>query len=43
MVAVVGSVLAFQVFAPELVNPNAIRWFSVIVFGGAGVAPMPDW
>lgn len=38
VVAVIGSVLAFQVFAPDLVNPNAIRWASVIVFGGAGVA-----
>ena len=38
IMAVIGSVLAFQVFAPDLVNPNAIRWVSVIVFGGAGVA-----
>ena len=38
VVAVIGSVLAFEVFAPDLVNPNAIRWVSVIVFGGAGVA-----
>jgi uncharacterized membrane protein len=38
VVAVVGSILAFQVFAPDLVNPNAIRWVSVIVFGGAGLA-----
>jgi uncharacterized membrane protein len=38
VVAVIGSVLAFQVFAPDLVNPNAIRWASVIVFGGAGIA-----
>lgn len=34
----IGSVLAFQVFAPELVNPTAIRWGSAIVFGGAGLA-----
>ena len=38
VVAVIGSILAFEVFAPDLVNPNAIRWASVIVFGGAGVA-----
>ena len=38
VVAVIGSILAFEVFAPDLVNPNAIRWVSVIVFGGAGVA-----
>jgi hypothetical protein len=38
VVAVIGSVAAFEIFAPGLVNPNAIRWGSVIVFGGAGVA-----
>jgi hypothetical protein len=38
VVAVIGSVTAFQVFAPDLVSPNAIRWGSVVVFGGAGVA-----
>ena len=38
VVAVVGSVLAFEVFAPGLINPNAVRWTSVIVFGGAGAA-----
>ena len=38
VVAVIGSVAAFELFAPDLVNPNAIRWVSVIVFGGAGVA-----
>lgn len=38
VVAVVGSVTAFSVLAPDLVNPNAIRWGSVVVFGGAGVA-----
>jgi len=37
-VAVIGSVTAFSIFAPDLVNPNAIRWGSVVVFGGAGVA-----
>lgn len=38
VVAVVGSVAAFEILAPGLVNPNAIRWGSVIVFGGAGAA-----
>jgi hypothetical protein len=38
VVAVIGSIMAFSVFAPDLVNPNAIRWGSVVVFGGAGVA-----
>ena len=37
-VAVIGSVTAFSIFAPDLVNQNAIRWGSVVVFGGAGVA-----
>ncbi len=36
--AVIGSVAAFNILAPGLVNPNAIRWGSVIVFGGAGAA-----
>lgn len=40
VVAVIGSVAAFSVFAPGLVNPNAIRWGSLIVFGGAGVAAL---
>ena len=38
VVGVVGSVLAFEILAPGLVNPNAIRWGSVVVFGGAGLA-----
>lgn len=38
VVAVIGSITAFSVLAPDLVNPNAIRWGSVVVFGGAGVA-----
>jgi hypothetical protein len=38
VVAVIGSVLAFQVFAGDLISPTAIRWVSVLVFGGAGVA-----
>ena len=37
-VAVIGSITAFSIFAPDLVNENAIRWGSVVVFGGAGVA-----
>ncbi|HEX7067405.1 MAG TPA: Ran-binding zinc finger domain-containing protein [Candidatus Limnocylindria bacterium] len=38
VVAVIGSVMAFEILAPGLANPTAIRWGSVIVFGGAGVA-----
>jgi len=38
VVAVIGSITAFSVFAPGLVNPAAVRWGSLIVFGGAGVA-----
>ena len=38
VVSVIGSVMAFEVFAADLINPNAVRWGSVIVFGGAGVA-----
>jgi hypothetical protein len=38
VVAVVGSVLAFQLLAPGVGNPSAIRWISLITFGGAGIA-----
>jgi hypothetical protein len=38
VVAVIGSITAFSVVAAALNNPNAIRWGSVVVFGGAGVA-----
>jgi hypothetical protein len=38
VVAVIGSVVAFDILAPGLVNPTAIRWASVVVFGGAGLA-----
>ena len=38
VVAVIGSITAFSVFAPGLVNPVAVRWGSLIVFGGAGLA-----
>lgn len=38
VVAVIGSITAFSVFAPDLVNMNAVRWGSLLVFGGAGVA-----
>jgi hypothetical protein len=37
---VIGSITAFSVFAPDLVNPNAVRWGSVLVFGGAGLAAL---
>ena len=38
VVAVIGSVLAFSIWAPDLVNPVGIRIGSLVVFGGAGVA-----
>ena len=38
VVGAIGSVLAFEAFAGDLVNPVAIRWFSLLVFGGAGLA-----
>ena len=38
VVAVIGTVIAFDVFAPGLANPAGIRVGSLIVFGGAGVA-----
>lgn len=40
VVAFVSSIVAFDLFAPGLVNPTAIRWGSLIVFGGAGVAAL---
>jgi hypothetical protein len=40
VVGVIGSVIAFSVFAPDLVNPAAVRWGSLIVFGGAGIAAL---
>ena len=38
VVAVISSVLAVNILAPDLFNPVAVRWVSVIVFGGAGLA-----
>jgi hypothetical protein len=38
VVGAIGSVLAFEAFAPGLLSPTAVRWGSVIVFGGAGLA-----
>ena len=40
VVAVIGSVTAFSVFAEGLVDLNAVRWASLLVFGGAGVAAL---
>jgi hypothetical protein len=37
VVGVIGAVTAFSIFAPE-VNINAVRWGSVLIFGGAGLA-----
>ena len=38
IVGLIGSVLAFDTFAPGLLSPAAIRWGSILVFGGAGAA-----
>jgi hypothetical protein len=38
VVAMIGSVLAFSIWAPDLVNPTGIRVASLVVFGGAGAA-----
>jgi len=38
VVGAIGSVMAFEAFAPGLLSPTAIRWGSIIVFGGAGLA-----
>ena len=34
----IGSVFAFNAFAPGLISPTAVRWLSLIIFGGAGIA-----
>jgi hypothetical protein len=34
----IGSIVTFQVLAPDLVNPTGIRVGSIVVFGGAGLA-----
>ena len=38
VVGAIGSVIAFDAFLPGLINPTAVRWGSIIVFGGAGLA-----
>ena len=38
VVGAVGSVLAIETLGPGLFSPTAIRWTSLIVFGGAGLA-----
>ena len=38
IVAAIGSVMAFDVFAPGLISPTAVRWLSLIIFGGSGAA-----
>jgi hypothetical protein len=38
VVGAIGSVFAFETLAPGLANPVAIRWTSLLVFGGAGAA-----
>lgn len=37
-VGAIGSVIAFDAVLPGLFNPTAVRWGSILVFGGAGVA-----
>lgn len=34
----IGSVIAFDTFLPGLINQTAVRWGSIVVFGGAGAA-----
>jgi hypothetical protein len=38
VVGSIGSVLAVETFAPGLIPPTAVRWSSLVVFGGAGLA-----
>ena len=38
VVGAIGSVLAFQAFLPGLISTTAVRWGSILVFGGAGLA-----
>ena len=38
VVGSIGSVLAVETFAPGLIHPTAVRWSSLVVFGGAGLA-----
>src|SRR5437660_2203046 len=38
IIGVIGSISAFQILAPGLIHPTAVRWGSVVVFGGAGLA-----
>jgi hypothetical protein len=40
VVGAIGSVLAFEIFLPGLISPTAIRWGSILVFGGAGLAAL---
>lgn len=38
VIGLIGSVVAFEAFAPGLIHPTAVRWGSAIVFGGAALA-----
>lgn len=38
VVGAIGSVVAFEALAPGLLSPTAVRWGSIVVFGGAGLA-----
>jgi hypothetical protein len=34
----ISSAVAFQLLAPGLISPTAVRWGSLLLFGGAGIA-----
>ena len=38
IVGAIGSVIAIETFAPGLISGVAVRWTSLLVFGGAGLA-----
>jgi hypothetical protein len=40
IIGLVGTIVGFQLLAPGLIHPTTVRWGSVIVFGGAGLAAL---
>lgn len=40
IVGAIGSVVAFQAFAPDLISAGTVRLGSLVVFGGAGAAAL---
>ena len=40
VVGAIGSVVAFQAFAPDLLTAGTVRLGSLIVFGGSGAAAL---